>query len=42
MNDHRHDLLTFGETMLRLVPPDNMRLGQAQSLELSFGGAESN
>ncbi|MEM6282998.1 MAG: sugar kinase [Chloroflexota bacterium] len=42
MNDHRHDLLTFGETMLRLVPPDNLRLGQAQSLELSFGGAESN
>lgn len=38
----RYDLITLGETMLRLSPPDNLRLGQSISLDLRFGGAESN
>lgn len=37
-----YDLLTLGETMLRLSPPDNLRFGQSVSLMLRFGGAESN
>jgi 2-dehydro-3-deoxygluconokinase len=40
--EHRFDLITLGETMLRLAPPDQLRLGQSQSLALNFGGAESN
>lgn len=35
------DVVTFGETMLRLVPPTTMRLGQTDTLGISFGGAES-
>ena len=43
MTSHpRYDLITLGETMLRLVPPGTLRLGQSGSLDLSFGGAESN
>jgi 2-dehydro-3-deoxygluconokinase len=41
-HNHRFDLITLGETMLRLMPPQPLRLGQSQSLALSFGGAESN
>lgn len=37
-----YDLITLGETMLRLNPPQPQRLGQSHSLELSFGGTESN
>ena len=40
--EHRYDLITLGESMLRLAPTDRLRLGQSQSLALSFGGAESN
>lgn len=36
------DIFTFGETMLRLVPPDALRLEQSRSLNISYGGAESN
>src|SRR5512144_1222937 len=36
------DVLTFGETMIRLSPPDHMRLEQTTSLEVSVGGAELN
>lgn len=32
----------FGEVMLRLSPPGYLRLGQSQSLEMTFGGAEAN
>ncbi len=35
------DVFTFGETMLRLAPPNALRLGQSRSLNTSFGGAES-
>jgi 2-dehydro-3-deoxygluconokinase len=35
-------LLTFGETMLRLTPPDDQRVESADSLDVHVGGAESN
>lgn len=36
------DVVTFGETMLRLSPPGRLRLEQAGSLDISAGGAELN
>jgi len=39
--DPRFDVVTFGETMLRVVPPAPLRLGQTDSFNVSFGGAES-
>ncbi|ARS90242.1 bifunctional 2-dehydro-3-deoxygluconokinase/2-dehydro-3-deoxygalactonokinase [Natrarchaeobaculum aegyptiacum] len=36
------DLVTFGETMLRLTPPGNDRLERTDTLEIRVGGAESN
>lgn len=36
------DLITLGETMLRLCPPGNLRLEQTSQLEMTFGGSESN
>lgn len=36
------DVFTMGETMLRLSPRKSLRLEQAQNLDMSFGGAESN
>jgi len=42
MNEpRRFDVVTLGETMLRIVPPPPLRLGQAETLAISFGGAES-
>jgi len=38
----RYDVLTLGETMIRLAPPRWQRLEQAESLEVAVGGAESN
>lgn len=37
-----NDVITFGETMIRLSPPDHLRLEQTGSLTLSAGGAELN
>ena len=37
-----NDVVTFGETMIRLSPPDHLRLEQTASLNLSAGGAELN
>ncbi|MFN8376102.1 MAG: sugar kinase [Anaerolineae bacterium] len=37
-----YDVVTFGETMLRLAPAGGLRLEQAAQLEMAFGGAESN
>src|SRR5437763_14288490 len=37
-----YDVVTFGEAMLRLSPPNFLRLEQAQSLDLRVGGAELN
>jgi len=38
----KYDVVTLGETMIRLSPPGNQRIEQAASLELKIGGAESN
>ncbi len=35
-------VVTFGEAMVRLVPPENERLERTTSLELTIGGAELN
>lgn len=37
-----HDVVTFGETMIRLSTPVGERLETATALEASIGGAESN
>jgi 2-dehydro-3-deoxygluconokinase len=37
-----HDVVTFGEAMLRLAPPNFRRLEQATSLDVQPGGAELN
>lgn len=36
------DLVTFGETMLRLSPPRGERLETTETLDVQAGGAESN
>lgn len=36
------DLVTFGETMIRLSPPEHRRLEQATSLDVNVGGSEMN
>ncbi len=35
-------IICFGEIMLRLSPPNNLRFAQASNLEMNFGGSESN
>lgn len=35
-------VVTFGEVMLRLCPPDGTRIGQTEALKMTFGGAEAN
>jgi 2-dehydro-3-deoxygluconokinase len=37
-----YDLITFGEAMVRLTPPNHQRLEQARTLDVSVGGAEWN
>src|SRR6516165_8883419 len=37
-----HDVITFGEAMIRLSPPSFHRLDQARSLDVKVGGAELN
>jgi len=37
-----YDVVTFGEAMVRLSPPNFQRLEQAKSLDLNVGGAELN
>ena len=36
------EVVTFGEIMLRLTPPGNLRLAQTPHFEITFGGAEAN
>jgi 2-dehydro-3-deoxygluconokinase len=38
----RYDLLTLGETLLRLAPPGQQRLDQTRLLEIGIGGSELN
>lgn len=35
-------IVTFGEIMLRLAPPGNLRFSQAASFDVIYGGGESN
>ncbi len=35
-------VVTFGEIMLRLSPPSNLRFSQANSFDIVYGGGESN
>lgn len=35
-------ILTFGELLLRLSPPDHLRIKQATSFDAHYGGAEAN
>src|ERR1700720_2383071 len=37
-----HEVVTFGEAMVRLSPPGFRRLEQAHSLDVQVGGAELN
>jgi 2-dehydro-3-deoxygluconokinase len=37
-----HEVITFGEAMIRLAPPGQRRLEQAHSLDVQVGGAELN
>ena len=37
-----YDVVTIGETMLRLTPDSHLRLEQAESLQVHVGGSESN
>src|SRR6476659_1664799 len=37
-----HDVITFGEAMIRLAPPNFRRLEQTRSLDVQVGGAELN
>jgi len=40
--DDGYDVVTIGETMLRLTPDSYLRLEQAESLQIHVGGSESN
>lgn len=38
----RIDLVTFGEAMIRLSPPNNLRIEQASAMDVHVGGSEFN
>ena len=40
--DGHYDLLTLGETLMRLSPPGAQRLDQARNFEIGVGGSELN
>ena len=42
MNPVPHKVVTFGEVMLRLMPPAFQRFGQSPILEATYGGGEAN
>ena len=35
-------IVTFGEIMLRLTPPDRLRFNQTKIFQASYGGSEAN
>lgn len=35
-------ILVLGEVLLRLTPPENLKIGQTKSFNMCFGGAEAN
>jgi len=42
LREGAYDLLTLGETLLRLSPPNQQRLEQARSFDIGVGGSELN
>jgi len=42
LNEAAPSVVTFGEVMLRLSPPDGTRLASARVLDATFGGGEAN
>ena len=38
----KRKVITFGEIMMRLSPPDFLRFGQARSFDVIYGGGEAN
>ena len=38
----QYDVLTFGESMMRLTPPGFLRIEQTRSFDIWVGGTESN
>ena len=38
----KYDVLTFGETMMRLTPPGFLRIEQTRAFDIWVGGSESN
>lgn len=42
LNAAAPSVVTFGEIMLRLAPPDGTRLASARALDATFGGGEAN
>ena len=42
MDGKQRKVVTFGEIMMRLSPPDHLRFGQANSFDVSYGGGEAN
>lgn len=41
-SDMKKKIVTFGEIMLRLTTPDNLRLQQSRELLVNYGGSEAN
>lgn len=41
-NDRIKNIVTFGEVMMRLSPPDHAKFSQTNTLELAYGGGEAN
>nr|MCU0709832.1 PfkB family carbohydrate kinase [Pirellula sp.] len=37
-----YDVVSIGETMIRMSPPEQQRLEQARSFDVHVGGSESN
>ena len=42
MNNKQAKIVTFGEIIMRLTPPEKHKMQQAQNLEFTFGGTELN
>lgn len=42
MGNNRFDLLSLGEILLRLSPPDNERIVSGETFQKQVGGAELN
>ena len=42
MSKEKNKVVTFGEIMLRLSSPNNLRISQSNSLDVFYGGGESN